>query len=107
MTENEADFADLLDAVIRQALEQLIYPQPVEAYGVLFAPDAWLPTFHDHSRWARSVRWSCGRPGYRPMFDHEKAYRDAIREEYARARIGAQILRPATPLRITDLGGIA
>lgn len=47
----------------------------------------------DHSWWAKSVRWSCGRPGWVPLFDHEAAYGDAIRAEYARAWTAAQILR--------------
>lgn len=105
LSPEEYEEAAALSALIGPAIEQALKPEPVEVYGVLFAGDAWLPTFHDHSWWARSVRWSCGRPGYRPMFDHETAYRAAIREQYALARVRAGILDPTHP-RIVDLGSI-
>lgn len=49
----------------------------------------------DHSWWARSVRWSCGRPGYEPMFDWQESYQRSLYAEYARARVEAQILDPS------------
>lgn len=48
----------------------------------------------DHSSWARSVRWSCGRPGYEPMFDWQESYQRSLYAEYARARAEMQILNP-------------
>lgn len=31
-----------------------------------------LGLLFDHSGWARSVRWSCGRPSVKPQFDFEQ-----------------------------------
>lgn len=44
----------------------------------------------DHSTWARSVRWSCGRPGYVPVFDWGAG---AFRADYDRALLSATIIR--------------
>lgn len=60
-------------------------------------PEMWadvsLP--RDHSWWARSVRWSCGRPGYTTSqlrFDAEQSYRRTLAAEVAYAFTVAQIL---------------
>lgn len=44
-------------------------------------PMFWPPP--DQS-WAKSVRWSCGRPGYRPLFDWREAWERALWEDRAR-----------------------
>lgn len=35
--------------------------------------------------WAKSIRWSCGRPSYRPTFDWAGAYQEAHTAELVRA----------------------
>jgi len=49
-----------------------------------FGPELWgqmnLP--RDHSDWARSVRWSCGRPGW--TFDPVSLWERSLFEDYAR-----------------------
>lgn len=52
-----------------------------------------LGPWRDHTWWARSVRWSCGRPGYTPLFDWDEAYRDAVALGRMRGYTQAQILR--------------
>lgn len=47
----------------------------------------------DQSAWARSVRWSCGRPGYVPVFEWRSEFDRMFRAEYARAFLASQILR--------------
>lgn len=47
----------------------------------------------DHSAWARSVRWSGGRPGYVPVFDWRSELDRSFRTEYVRAFLASQIVR--------------
>lgn len=47
----------------------------------------------DSSWWARSLTWSCGRPGYTPRFDFASSWEQSIAAEYVRFRAAAQILR--------------
>ena len=55
-----------------------------------------LGPWRDHSSWARSVVWSCGRPGYVPLFrEGESEYRRAYLEEWARfGALAAQVNPP-------------
>lgn len=59
----------------------------------------------DHSAWARSVRWSCGRPGWKPTFEVEwgEAYRATIRAERARAFVALGINHPAGFLTVSSV----
>lgn len=47
----------------------------------------------DHSAWAQSVRWSCGRPGYVPVFDWRAERDRAVCADYARYWLSATIIR--------------
>jgi hypothetical protein len=52
-------------------------------------------------RWAKSIVWSCGRPGWTPMFEQEswgEVRRLVWAREYARAMSTVGILRPDLPV---------
>ena len=60
----------------------------------------------DSSWWARSLTWSCGRPGYTPRFDFASSWEASIRAEYARYWVGAAVLR-ADRIDLLPITGIA
>jgi hypothetical protein len=58
----------------------------------------------DHSGWARSVRWSCGRPGFKPvgpLFDWGETRFDDRLEAALCWQIGAGIVRPEHTFKVT------
>jgi hypothetical protein len=58
----------------------------------------------DHSDWARSVRWSCGRPGFKPLgalFDWDSYRYGERRETLIWWQIGAGIVRAEHTFKVT------
>ena len=63
-----------------------------------------LGPWRDHSSWARSVVWSCGRPGYAGPFialAHDAAYRRTVASERAAAFAALGIGHPAASIVVS------
>ena len=53
----------------------------------------------DHSAWAKSVRWSCGRPGYRPtihVLDRDELAARVARDVRMAAYVSLGINQPSS-----------
>ena len=74
-------------------------------YRTTVADRVTLGLIFDHSGWARSVRWSCGRPGFvwpsGPLFDHEAAAQRTMRELRMGAYVGLSVTEPRDLFRVT------
>jgi hypothetical protein len=55
----------------------------------------------DHSAWAKSVVWSCGRPGFKPMFDWDEIFRRDVAFERMRAYVGLGIDHAESRFKVT------
>ena len=77
-----------------------------------FGPEFWgqmnLP--RDHSDWARSVRWSCGRPGW--TYDPVEVWQRSLFEDYARhfrmtsycgLRVAVDVQMPGEAIKIVNV----
>jgi hypothetical protein len=74
-------------------------------YRTTVAERVELGLIMDHSGWARSVRWSCGRPGFTAGISLGLDYAELVARARLQARmaayVGLGIVQPRADFRVT------
>jgi hypothetical protein len=71
-------------------------------YRTTVAERVELGLIMDHSGWARSVRWSCGRPGFTVGISLGLDYAELVaKAAHMEAYVGLGIVQPGADFRVT------